>query len=619
MKNNTRSVARDLVSRTGAAPGGESSGYSAPGLSPRTESKQLGKALRYSFAGLAIAPALLGCGAEPGQMEDSVSVESAIIGGSAVSVATRRSLGLVDVNNGCSGSLAGPHVVITATHCLNLSSPSSNSFSIPRTDAGSDTRFGSVVSRVGNSDISVVQLQAASAGMMWPSLSHSVLTNPTPSALVGQFITCYGRGNNAYVSPSGTTGFGPWRQVTRPVAGFDGADLTANSVNGNDTIAPGDSGGPCYFNNNIAGVNSHLVAANCTDNTTGDTCKATLTKIISTAMRSPFEFADYINFSGSRSATTFTPITLAAGWTNAPFNTNLAGVNLTSSIVQLRGAIATTGTDAVAFTLPAGFRPSSDVYAPVNLCGGSKGRLYIQPSGVTTVQAEGGTWSNAQCFTSLEGVSFPTTTFASVALTLQNGWTNAPFGTRNAGVRKISNIVHLEGAIASGSNSTVFTLPAGFRPSTVAYVPVDLCNATKGRLVIQPSGAVSIQTEGDFSNAQCFTSLESATFATTDLSPLTPLNGWTGGPFSTHAPAFSNIGGIIRFQGAISSAGTNPTALLLPNGSRPATSVYIPIDLCGTTKGRIVVQPDGFVSVQSNGPFSNAQCFSSLDGASFGL
>jgi hypothetical protein len=42
----------------------------------------------------------------------------------------------------------------------------------------------------------------------------------------------------------------------------------------------------------------------------------------------------------------------------------------------------------------------------VDLCNATNGRLFIQPSGVATVQAENGTFSNAQCFTSLDGVSF---------------------------------------------------------------------------------------------------------------------------------------------------------------------------------------------------------------------
>jgi hypothetical protein len=42
----------------------------------------------------------------------------------------------------------------------------------------------------------------------------------------------------------------------------------------------------------------------------------------------------------------------------------------------------------------------------VDLCNATNGRLDIQPTGVVTVEAEGGTFGNAQCFTSLDGASF---------------------------------------------------------------------------------------------------------------------------------------------------------------------------------------------------------------------
>jgi hypothetical protein len=32
--------------------------------------------------------------------------------------------------------------------------------------------------------------------------------------------------------------------------------------------------------------------------------------------------------------------------------------------------------------------------------------LFVQPSGVVSVEAEGGSFSNAQCFTSLDGASY---------------------------------------------------------------------------------------------------------------------------------------------------------------------------------------------------------------------
>ena len=100
-------------------------------------------------------------------------------------------------------------------------------------------------------------------------------------------------------------------------------------------------------------------------------------------------------------------------------------------------------------------------------------------------------------------------------LTLQNGWTTSPFGTSAAAVRTISGIVGFKGAIATtGTNPVPFTVPTGFRPARTVFVPVDLCNATNGRLQIQPTGVVTVQAEGGaFSNAACFTSLDGASFA----------------------------------------------------------------------------------------------------------
>jgi hypothetical protein len=108
-----------------------------------------------------------------------------------------------------------------------------------------------------------------------------------------------------------------------------------------------------------------------------------------------------------------------------------------------------------------------------------------------TVQAEGA-FSDAQCFTSLEGASFALGG-SFTALALQNGWTNAPFGTRNAAVTNDDGIIRLEGAIASGTSGLAFTLPLGFRPATTTYVPVDLCSSHNGRLIIQPTGSVTVQ------------------------------------------------------------------------------------------------------------------------------
>jgi hypothetical protein len=310
------------------------------------------------------------------------------------------------------------------------------------------------------------------------------------------------------------------------------------------------------------------------------------------------------------------PLQLVNGWAGAPFSTSLPTVEEVSGIVQFRGAIAG-GTSSTVFSLPASLRPSTDVYIPVDLCNSNNGRLHITPTGSVDVQEENGAFSNAQCFTSLDGASFAPTATGFTALPLINGWTNAPFATSNAAVKKTNGIVHFKGAIASGTTSSPFVMPAAFRPTTDVYVPVDLCNTNKGRLHITPSGAVDVEVETTFSNAQCFTSLDGAWFAPTGFSPLTLINGWTNGPFSTSSAKVGNAYGIVYFRGAIATSGTNAVPFVLTVPFRPVTDVYVPVDLCNANKGRLHIRPSGVVDVEVEKTFSNAQCFTSLEGASF--
>jgi hypothetical protein len=312
------------------------------------------------------------------------------------------------------------------------------------------------------------------------------------------------------------------------------------------------------------------------------------------------------------------PLTLINGWANAPFTTSMATVEEVSGIVQFRGAIGS-GTNAFPFTLPLSLSPATDVYIPVDLCNAHNGRLHITSSGSVDIEAEGGTFSNAQCFTSLDGASFAPNSTGFTALPLINGWVNAPFSTSNAAAKLINGIVHFEGAIATaGTNNQPFVLPKPMRPLTDVYVPIDLCNSTVGRLHIQPTGTVFVEA-AVFSNAQCFTSLDGAWYAPkpSGFKTLALINGWTDAPFSTSNAAAANAYGIVYFKGAIATTGTITQPFTLPTAFRPVTNVYVPIDLCGATKGRLLIQTNGVVIVQAEVAFSNAQCFTSLDGASF--
>jgi hypothetical protein len=172
----------------------------------------------------------------------------------------------------------------------------------------------------------------------------------------------------------------------------------------------------------------------------------------------------------------------------------------------------------------------------------------------------------------------------------------------------------------TGTNAIAFTLPPAYRPTTTVYVKVDLCGADNGRLVIDTDGVTTVQAESAFSDAQCFTSLDGATYAVKTLTrPLTLENGWYqyGG---SAVPAAEDFGGIVRLQGAIATSGTNALAFRLPIALRPAAEVFIPVDMCDATNGRLWIETNGNVTVYAEGDtFSNAQCFTSLDGAWFSI
>jgi len=214
----------------------------------------------------------------------------------------------------------------------------------------------------------------------------------------------------------------------------------------------------------------------------------------------------------AKTATSFTALTPLNGWSSYGGGTASPAARAISGIVYLKGAIQTSGGDAEAFVLPAGDRPTSTVYVPADTNDSTNGRLVIAPDGSVNVEAENN-WSDAQLFTSLDGVSFPKSATSFTALTPLNGWSSYGSGTAAPAARTISGVVHLKGAIkTSGTNSEAFVLPAAFRPTHNLYVKVDLCNAHNGRLYITPSGTVTVSTS-NWSAASCFTSLDGASFA----------------------------------------------------------------------------------------------------------
>ena len=157
-------------------------------------------------------------------------------------------------------------------------------------------------------------------------------------------------------------------------------------------------------------------------------------------------------------------------------------------------------------------------------------RLVTYPNGEVFVNAEGATWSHAQCGVSLDGAWFASSASLYTPLAPQNGWASYATGTASPAVRKISGIVHLEGAMSSsGTNPLAFTLPAGFRPTHYVHVSVDTYLANRGQIVVAPTGQVTVVPEGNvWNNASSFTSL--------DGSPSRPDTRAGPGPMTRYHP-----------------------------------------------------------------------------------
>lgn len=327
-----------------------------------------------------------------------------------------------------------------------------------------------------------------------------------------------------------------------------------------------------------------------------------------------FTSLDGVSFALSGSG--FTAVPLLSDWTN--FATNPAAVSMVDGIVRFKGAVARPAlTPGLAFVLPPEMRPATSISIPIDSCSSPIGALYIDPNGDVSI---GGAGLGSECGASLDGASFVVPAPRSFTnVELLNGWTNGVFATAATAVVLNDGLVHFRGAVSNGTTDHLFTLPVTLRPETNVYVSADLCSGKPGRLLFQPSGHVFVQTaSGIFADAQCFTSLEGVKYApyANAFTPLTLWNGWGDLAFGTSRASFARIDGMIHLKGGI-YGGTAAGLFTLPPEARPETNVYVSVNLCGSAKGRLFIQPSGFVEVEPTSAFSAAQCFTSLDGVYF--
>jgi hypothetical protein len=328
----------------------------------------------------------------------------------------------------------------------------------------------------------------------------------------------------------------------------------------------------------------------------------------------------------SMAGATSSSLTLTSPWTAAPFGTDAPSVSVSAGVVSFRGAIAASAgnTNDVPFLLPAAYRPAVNVFMPIDLCGATTGLLFIGPSGWARIEQRDGTLSDANCFTSLDGASFVQTS-AVTPLSLIHGWTSSSSdnGTANPAAAIVSGVVHLQGAIEASSPTLnePFVLPANMTPSVPVFVPVEMCDGTNGRLEIGTDGSVFLREEDQGTNLEdCLTSLDGASFVLhpKNSTALKLKNGWAEQSFNTAPAAAELVKGVVRLQGAI-NGGSTAVITTLPLSLRPTKDVFVKVDLCdAAVDGRIEIQPTGKVSIQeADGLLTSAQCFTSLDGASF--
>ena len=77
------------------------------------------------------------------------------------------------------------------------------------------------------------------------------------------------------------------------------------------------------------------------------------------------------------------------------------------------------------------------------------------------------------------------------------------------------------------------------------------------------------------------------------------------------------VNGVMQFEGAIATTGSNATPFVLPAAFCPSHPVWIPLDMFDASNARMEIGTDGTVTVEAETDFSDAQGFTSLEGASF--
>lgn len=178
--------------------------------------------------------------------------------------------------------------------------------------------------------------------------------------------------------------------------------------------------------------------------------------------------------------------------------------------VRLTGVIKGGSNGQTMFTLPAGYRPRTSELSQITYASLGLAALSVSSAGV--VAATGVASGNITTWIYLDGFEFDTESVAAYSTgsfpylpitmdpwhavgasgepAFQNSWANAAGSAPVAFRKDPSGVVHLHGGTANGTNNTtILTLPAGYRPpSTRFFVVLGDAGAAGNYVSIDPNG-----------------------------------------------------------------------------------------------------------------------------------
>jgi len=295
---------------------------------------------------------------------------------------------------------------------------------------------------------------------------------------------------------------------------------------------------------------------------------------------------------------------LLSSWTN--FNYDYDVSSFTKDFlgcVWVQGLIKSGGIASQAFTLPEGYRNVGGVLRWVAIANAALGLIDVQAPGYV-VPAAG---SNA--YFSLNRAAFPETnriTWHEVGgggePAFENSWVNFATGYDTPGFAKDAiGRVWIKGMVKSGVATTVFTLPAGYRPTKDIVMVSSSAPSLIAKLQVTSAGAVVATLLGAGTNAWysiniVFTADGAATWREAG-DPGEPAfeNSWVnyGGVWDT-AAFYKDACGIVHIKGFVKSGTIGQTVFTLPVGYRPKQGLIFPV-IANDAIGVLVVEEDGRV------------------------